>query len=39
MIFPKHLDQGLRKHQEVWFTPVTKVEKFIVIFCDLFGAI
>ena len=33
------LYQGLSKHQEVCFTPVTKVEKLIVIFCDLFGAI
>ena len=31
--------QGLSKHQEVCFNPVTKVEKFIVIFWDLFGAI
>ena len=33
------LNQGLSKHQEVCFTPVTKVEKFIVIFGHLFGAI
>ena len=33
------IDQGLSKHQEVCFTPLTKVEKLIVIFCDLFGAI
>ena len=33
------INQGLRKHQEVCFTPVTKVEKLIVIFCDLFNAI
>ena len=33
------INQGLSKHQEVSFTPVMKVEKFIVIFCNLFGAI
>ena len=33
------LYQSLSKHQKVCFTPVTKVEKMIVIFCDLFGAI
>ena len=33
------IDQGLRKHQEACFTPVTKMEKIIVIFCNLFGAI
>ena len=31
--------QGLNNHQEVCFTPVTKAEKLIVIFWDLFGAI
>ena len=33
------INQGLRKHQKVCFTPVTKVEKLIVFLCDLFGAI
>ena len=33
------LYEGLSKYQEVCFTPVTKVEKLIVIFWDLFGAI
>ena len=33
------LDQGLSKHQEVSYTPVTKVKKIIVGFWDLFGAI
>ena len=32
------LDQGLSKHQEVSFTPVTKVKTLIVIFWDLLGA-
>ena len=31
--------QGLSKHQEVCFTPVTKVQKMIVVFWDLVGAI
>ena len=34
-----YIYQGLSKHQEVCFTPVTKVKKLIVIFCDLFVAI
>ena len=34
-----YLDQGLNKHQEVSSTPVTKVKKIIVLFCDLLGAI
>ena len=33
------LNQGLSKHQEVCFTPVTKVEKNIVIFWDFFDKI
>ena len=33
------INQGLSKHQEVGFTPVTKVPKFIVVFWDLLGAI
>ena len=33
------LYQGLSKHQEVCFTPVTKIPKLIVVFCDPFGAI
>ena len=37
--FHGKLNQGLRKHQEVCFTPMTKVEKLIVIFCDLFDTI
>ena len=32
-------DQGLSKHQEVCFTPVTKMTKMIVIFWDLLGVI
>ena len=31
------INLGLSKRQEVCFTPLTKVEKFIVIFLDLFG--
>ena len=31
--------QGIRKHQEVSSTPVTKVKKMIVVFWDLLGAI
>ena len=31
--------QGLSKHQEVRFTPVTKITKLIVVFWDLSGAI
>ena len=37
--FRLSLDQGLSKHQEVGFTPVTKILKLIVIFWDLVGAI
>ena len=33
------LHQGLSKHQELCFTPVTKVEKLNETFCNLFGAI
>ena len=33
------LNQGLSKHQEVCFTPVTKITKLILAFWDLFGAI
>ena len=33
--FRLSLDQGLSKHQEVGFTPVTKVTKLIVNFWDL----
>ena len=29
------MNQGLSKHQEVGFTPVTKVTKIIVVFWDL----
>ena len=28
----KNLDQGLSKHQEVGFTPMTKVTKLILVF-------
>ena len=35
----KHIYQGLSKHQEVGFIPVTKVKNIIVIFWDLFCAI
>ena len=28
----KYLDQGLSKHQEVGFTPMTKVTKLILVF-------
>ena len=34
-----YIYQGLSKHQEVCFTPVTKIPKLIVVFWDLFGAI
>ena len=34
-----HVYQGLSKHQEVRFTPVTKITKLIVVFWDLSGAI
>ena len=27
------LDQGLSKHQDVGFTPITKATKIIVVFC------
>ena len=37
MVFP--LNQGLSKHQEVGFTPVTKVPTFIVVIWDLVCAI
>ena len=37
--FRLSLDQGLSKHQEVGFTPVTKIPKLILVFCDLVGAI
>ena len=33
------LDQGLSKRQEVGFTPVTKIPKFILVFWDPLGAI
>ena len=33
------LNQGLSKHQEVRFTPVTKITKLIVVFWDLSSAI
>ena len=35
----KYLYQGLRKHQKVSSTFVTKVTKLIVVFWDLFSAI
>ena len=33
------LNQGLSDHQEVCFTPVTKVKQIFVIFWDFLGAI
>ena len=33
------INQGLSKHPEVCFTPVTKVPKLIAVFWDLVGAI
>ena len=33
------LNRGLSKHQEVCFTPVTKVDGLILILFDLLGAI
>ena len=33
------LDEGLSKHQEVSPTPVTKVNKLVVVFWDLLGAV
>ena len=39
LIMLTYLYQSLSKHQEVGFTPVTKVPKLIVVFWDLVGAI
>ena len=30
--YKRHLNHGMSKHQEVCFTPVTKVPKLIVVF-------